>query len=78
MHNPIPRRSFLLAWVGSLLAGLLGQASVAATPPLRQRLDELAPIQELYVFAIDPPGRQTLSVYDANGDLIWRDEIHGR
>lgn len=59
-----PRRSFLLAWLGSLLAGWLGrsQTHAAPTPPLPPPAGSLS--------ISDPHGQVTTYVYDADGRLL--------
>jgi len=75
MSNRMPRRSFLLTWLGGLLAGLLGKPRAKAAPISTPLPAEMLPPGVRSASMIDPPPlKRTITTYDANGDVISQRE----
>ena len=72
MSFTVERRSFLLGWLASLLAGFFGRSQAAAAP--KPALPPAPPVAQgglAFPCSItDPAGSAIITVYDASGNLI--------
>jgi len=67
MSNKVPRRDFLLAWLGGLLAGCLGRSQAHAAP--KASLPPPPPLPS--TSCTDGYGAVTTFVYDATGTPLY-------
>jgi len=79
MSITVGRRSFLLGWLASLLAGFFGRSQAAAAP--NSALPPAPPLSRaglvLPSSITDPAGSVTTYVYDASGSLLSSSDSFG-